>query len=367
MVDDRAVAPEMLGDVERLVGGAQGGVGSTHDVRKERDPERDREQQRLVSEGLLHGAASALGEQVGLVAVRARHEQGELLAADAGHHVDPPALLSEHPREGEQGAIAEPVAEAIVESLEAVEIADQERERHAVAARALELGGEVLVKAAPVEETGERVGASRLAEVGDGLREPAHEPLDATTKKADEDPGDRDGSDRDEPALDRVGRRHRGQHDRVDGTGQRNLPRGGAWRQEIGGVQSDPHVEQRVDARALRGGVDSDAEEGGRGAERRRQRPGRQSGSPQRECQADERTDRDDEVDERLILGSGLGQEHRDGREQRAGEVEQAEEPRHHPRRGDRIASVPFGQQAPFQGMNPPLHFRCIGRARGAL
>ena len=89
--------------------------------------EADRECERVGGEGLPDLAAHALGEDVGGVVIGVRRDHRELLAADPGGGVHSPLRLLEDLAELLQGAVAGGVAVAVVDRLEAVEVADDHR------------------------------------------------------------------------------------------------------------------------------------------------------------------------------------------------------------------------------------------------
>ena len=101
----------------------------------------------------------------------ARREHGDLLAAPAGDDVGRPEPVHEAADDLDQDLVADPVAEAVVDRLEAVEIHDEEARRNRSADDTRVLDGHRLLERAPVRRAGELVPARvRLLgrERGDG-------------------------------------------------------------------------------------------------------------------------------------------------------------------------------------------------------
>src|SRR3954471_6025165 len=96
--DDGAVAADLLGHVQRLVGGAHEGARVVAVVGEGGDAERDRQLAGLTGARLAHALAQAFGAQVGLALVCVRQDDRELLAADSGHDVAEAAALLEAAR-----------------------------------------------------------------------------------------------------------------------------------------------------------------------------------------------------------------------------------------------------------------------------
>ena len=88
---------------------------------------------------------------------RPREHYRELLAAPARGDVDLAHALAERLRELDQDAVADRVAVAVVDGLEAVEVGQRERDRPAEALGAPQLAREHLLAVAPVREAGEHV------------------------------------------------------------------------------------------------------------------------------------------------------------------------------------------------------------------
>ena len=193
-VYDRAIAAELLGGVERVVGRAEQGLVGLAVRWEARDPEADRDRHLLARESVPEGHPQALGEHICVVIVRVGNEQRELLAADARNGVEPALAPLEDVARLPERDVAAVVAIAVVDVLEVVEVADQHAERVAAAAGPLELEVEGLLEAAAVEEPGEHIGARRAREPLDHLVDPAPE-------AGDQDPCNEQRAERDQPEL----------------------------------------------------------------------------------------------------------------------------------------------------------------------
>ena len=172
--DHRPVAAEALRGVQGLVGGAEEPVGRLAVQRERRDAEADRERAVLAlrRERLVHGRPHPLGEHVRAVLVAVRREHRELLTSNARGAVEAALGVVDRVCHTSQHRVAGRVAEGVVHPLEAVEVAHDQAERLVAAPRALELGVEDVLEAAPVEQLGERVAVGGVAEAVDHLAEP---------------------------------------------------------------------------------------------------------------------------------------------------------------------------------------------------
>ncbi len=81
------------------------------------------------------GEPQALGDRQGGIAVAARQHERELLAAEARREVRGAAIRLQHGGEAAQHLVAGRVAERVVDALEVVEVADQQRHGRAVPSR----------------------------------------------------------------------------------------------------------------------------------------------------------------------------------------------------------------------------------------
>ena len=159
-VVEHAVAPAALGPQQRRVGRAQDGLGVEAADGEVGDADR-RRHAKLVA-GLHHDVAhllaDAFGQQAGVDGRCLGQQDGELLAAVAGHEVGFAGAVGEDRRHPAQDVVAPGVAEAVVDPLEVVEVHHQERERVAVAFAAPHLALEGVLEVTVVVEAGELVG-----------------------------------------------------------------------------------------------------------------------------------------------------------------------------------------------------------------
>ncbi len=162
---DDAVAPGPLGGVEALVGeaGERGEVAPILD-RGDADTRRDGQPGSERVPALVPDALSDAGAAGGgRVRLGGRHQDEELLAAAADRHVGPAQDVAEQRGDADEDAVADVMAEAVVDRLEAVEIDDGETQRAAFA-----LGREMLEpprEVAAVVETRQPVALGLLAEL----------------------------------------------------------------------------------------------------------------------------------------------------------------------------------------------------------
>ena len=99
-----------------------------------------------------------LGDRVGRHRVGARDDERELLAPEPGGDVAAAHRLAQRRADVAQDPIAVGMAVELVYGLEVVEVEGHQRERLVALVGALELEREPLVKAAVVDQPGERVG-----------------------------------------------------------------------------------------------------------------------------------------------------------------------------------------------------------------
>ncbi len=168
---EKARAALGLGGVERFVRAHQHGFGAGAVVRHAgRDAPRDREARTQWRVGVRNGAlAHELAERAGEGhrpgARRVGQDEGEFLAAVPCRYIPRAhAHLLEQPAHFAQAGVALDMAHGVVEALEVVEVAQHQRERHAVAARGEDLAVQDAVEAAPVDEAGEGVHLHHLVE-----------------------------------------------------------------------------------------------------------------------------------------------------------------------------------------------------------
>ena len=171
--DHRAVAAQPLGRVQGLVAGLEQRVAGLAVDGEAHDAEADRQRRRRPARSNARSIAvrSALGQDVGAVLVGVRGEDRELLAPDPGGGVPAALAWTRAPAHPAQRLVAGAVAEAVVDALEAVEVADDHAQALLGAPRALELDVEDLLEAAPVEQAGERVARAASVRSGDPAAE----------------------------------------------------------------------------------------------------------------------------------------------------------------------------------------------------
>ncbi len=97
------------------------------------------------------------GHDVHRLAVRRRKQDGELVAAEPRQHVGRTATLPQARAERAEQLVADRMAEAVVDRLEAVEVEHQHRSALVEPAMALNLARELLLEAVAVEQAREQV------------------------------------------------------------------------------------------------------------------------------------------------------------------------------------------------------------------
>ncbi len=122
----------LLRRVHGDVGAAQqrARVGAVLGIERDADAGADFEHLRLDDEGLLEGVENAARGERGRLSVRgARENDGEFVAAEAGHEVFAAELVVETERDLAQESVAEVMAERVVHFLEAIEIHQHQGKR----------------------------------------------------------------------------------------------------------------------------------------------------------------------------------------------------------------------------------------------
>ena len=232
-----AVAAEVLGRVQRAVGGRQQRLGGGTVRGEGRQPEAHRQGHRGVAERFLDRGAQLLGHQVAVALLGLGQEHGELLAAGAGHGVHPAVRAVEQLSHPHEGGVAGRVAEAVVHALEVVEIADHHREHAVVAARPFDLHREGLLEAATVLQPGERIAAGGVGQPVHQLRQAVSQGLDDHRHQAER----ADGLGKPRAHQFRVGRE--GEDQPVGDRDPGDLDRCRAQGEEVRRVERDPDVE----------------------------------------------------------------------------------------------------------------------------
>jgi hypothetical protein len=154
-VDHRAVAAQLLGRVEGLVGAREEGVRRGAVAGEGGEPETHRDGHGPVGEGVLDRRAHPLGDEEGVPLLGLRQDHRELLAARPGDQVDPAAAGPHELAGTHQRRVACRLAEAVVDPVEVVEVAQQDGERAVVSPGALH-GGTSAVACRRASCTGRR-------------------------------------------------------------------------------------------------------------------------------------------------------------------------------------------------------------------
>ncbi len=324
-VDHSAVAAQLLGRVEGVVGGAEQLVARGAVLRKARHAEADRHLHGVVGELVARRLPQPLRQHERAVVHGVRHDQRELLAAEPGQGVDAALLPIEGVACARERAVTLVVPEPVVDLLEVVEVADHDAQLSPSAASPLELELECLLEAAPVQQPGERVGAGRVGQ-------PAHGQVHVAPQGEDQHARDDQGADRQQPLLGRmVGPVGGGlQDERVATDRERHLRERREAAEEVAGEQDHPQVEEGVRGRRRAAEVDAD------GDQHRAQRrdPGVGRGSDARMTEQHEH--RGAECDAGCGQHSGhvgLGMRKRGQRRERQhrnGRKQERDRPRHH-------------------------------------
>ena len=92
------------------------------------------------------------------------HQHGELVAAEARHDVALAQPVVQHHGHRRQHAVAGAVAEVVVHPLEVVQVEQEQRAAHPVAAAVRDVAVQLLLEAAPVEQAGQRVVVGHVAQ-----------------------------------------------------------------------------------------------------------------------------------------------------------------------------------------------------------
>jgi len=180
-VQDGAIAAEGLGRVQRIVGRVHQFVVGHAVVWEGHHPEAHRERHGLPRKGIGKPRADPLRHDVRLLRAGLGKHQREFLTADSRCHVDLLLVRLEQTSDRDQRAVAGVVAEAVVEVLEEVAVADQQAERAARSPGPREFRVHRAVEPTPVEESREGIRGGRFGELAD-------QPADAFAQQHDEDP-----------------------------------------------------------------------------------------------------------------------------------------------------------------------------------
>ena len=165
------VAATLLRRVHRLVGGDEDALGAAARFAAEhRDSDADRHGLRLRRRPrvLADLGPEFLGQRHRPADVGLRHQDGELVAREAGDDVGRPDPLAHDRRHLSDQVVAGVVAERVIDQLEAVDVDDHHRALAAVAGaegdELVEFGAET----APIEEPGQGIVIGEVAKLGLG-------------------------------------------------------------------------------------------------------------------------------------------------------------------------------------------------------
>ena len=163
LVEAEAAAPALLGALHRRFGMAHQHVGVVAVGRKQRHAHAagQRELQAVDRTGVRHRVENPARRGLGTRRVGLVHQQRKLVAADARDDVALAQAGLQAVGAIEQHAVADFVAQAVVDLLEAVEVEQQQRQRTAAAPRQADRIGQRMAHLAAVEQAGQRIGAGQ--------------------------------------------------------------------------------------------------------------------------------------------------------------------------------------------------------------
>ena len=185
-VDAHAVLAVLLGQVEGRVGHAHELGALDAVLRIGRDAGRDRDVSAVLALGVGDALDDRLRDREAFVLVAARQEERELVAAEPERL----AALAEARGDLREHAVADRVAEAIVDLLEVVDVEQAEGQRDAALLCLVEVALQPLVEVPVVPEPGQRVGEREAH----GLEGAVHRAL--VEGDRDERAHERDGEER---------------------------------------------------------------------------------------------------------------------------------------------------------------------------
>src|ERR1700733_14684571 len=169
--DFNPVTPGILGAIERMIGLRQQGRQVQHRVVADDNTNADgRDDRRAVhiEGGLGEAKPYLLGDRQSALARSVAQHGCELLAAEAAEQVDVTHRAAAYLSKNLQNAIADGVAEAIVDRFEVVDVEQHHRQRPRICCLAFELRFTVLQKRSTVGDAGQRInqGSSLVALLG---------------------------------------------------------------------------------------------------------------------------------------------------------------------------------------------------------
>jgi hypothetical protein len=163
----RTAGPSPLGAVELHVGALDPQRRRrAHPLRRESAADADADTD-LLRRADRHGhgfdaPAHALGHRFAEGGRAVGHDDGELLAADPGHHVHGPHALEQRLGHGLDHQVAAGMAVCVVHLLEVVDVKRQQQRRLAGTGDPVDLARQRQLEAAAVRQSGERVTAGQI-------------------------------------------------------------------------------------------------------------------------------------------------------------------------------------------------------------
>ena len=146
---------------------AKASTSAAREAVEQGDPDAGRDMDRLVAEHRdlpAQGLDDPVGHDLRLVGVRLGKEHGELVSAHPRQDVRLAHAMPQRPGDALEEIVARLVAEGVVDVLEIVQIDHEHRALGAVARHPLGLPGQLLLEAAPVEETGQEIVIDQVLE-----------------------------------------------------------------------------------------------------------------------------------------------------------------------------------------------------------
>ena len=164
--DADAIAPALLGEIERAVRIADQRVERQPFTGGIRSSDAEAHVHRLLERWdapLADQPTDAFGDEHGFGDRGLRQDHRELLTAVATQHVRAARAIDDRGSDRLDHAIADRVAVAVVDRLEVIDVADDQRDRVAVALGAAVLFFDALVEVAAIEQPGQAVADRELA------------------------------------------------------------------------------------------------------------------------------------------------------------------------------------------------------------
>jgi hypothetical protein len=136
------------------------------------DTHTDRHRQRAMADldGFAHHGDDSVGQLPRVGARHSGHDNRELVAAEPPDDVAPATLVRQPLRDNPEHSVADVVAERVVDKLEAIDIAEEDRERLAVCCVAPAGHLDAVHEECAIGEAGQRIVRRKKCELG---RQPA--------------------------------------------------------------------------------------------------------------------------------------------------------------------------------------------------